>query len=120
MTFNSIKSLIFLRGFKQFFISYLKPLPKGSASDLVKSAMVKIEKTIDKKFRTKSGKSFSPAKLVLQMHDEVIYEVQEKYLNEVHAIVKSCMENVMDLPVKMKTKIKTGKTWGTLTTVTIL
>ena len=95
----------------------INTLVQGSASDLVKSSMVKIDKTISKKFKTKSGTTYMPAKLVLQMHDELIYEVNEKYLKEIQYIVKDCMENCMELPVKMKVKIKIGKTWGTLTNV---
>jgi DNA polymerase I-like protein with 3'-5' exonuclease and polymerase domains len=96
----------------------INTLVQGSASDLVKSSMVKIDKTITKKFKTKSGTAYMPAKLVLQMHDELIYEVNDKYIKEIQSIVRDCMENCMQLPVKMKVKVKVGKTWGTLINVT--
>ncbi len=85
---------------------------QGSASDLVKSAMVKIEKLLNKKYSHKSR----GANLVLQMHDELIYEVDESDLDDVKAIMKDCMENCMELPVKMKVKMKWGKSWGQMET----
>ena len=54
------------------------------------------------------------AYLVLQLHDELIYEVNNAHLKEVAIIVKTCMEKAMELPVKMPVKIKVGQSWGTL------
>ena len=104
---------------------------------MVKTAMVKIEKTIRKSYsslnknfsndydlfrgETKGSKSTiaSPrgAFLVLQMHDELIYEVNKQDLNDIKLIVKDCMENCMEFQVKMKVKLKIGKSWGSLTEV---
>jgi DNA polymerase I-like protein with 3'-5' exonuclease and polymerase domains len=70
--------------------------------------MVKIEKLLNKKYVSKSR----GANLVLQMHDELIYEVDESDLEDVKLIMKDCMENCMELPVKMKVKLKWGKSWG--------
>jgi DNA polymerase theta len=64
-----------------------------------------------------SVECFRGAFMVMQLHDEVIYEVCKQDLIEVQAIVKDCMENCMDLPVKMKIKMKTGTSWGSLTNV---
>ncbi|CAF0883929.1 unnamed protein product [Brachionus calyciflorus] len=91
---------------------------QGSASDIVKSAMVKIDKilkkkysiTINDRFDRNSGGAF----MVMQLHDELIYEVNEQYLDDVKLIIKDCMENCMDLPVKMKAKIRAGLSWGSL------
>lgn len=87
---------------------------QGSASDLVKSAMIKIEKTLRKKYRDDSSRG---ASMVMQLHDELIYEVNKKDLNDVKSILKDCMENCMDLPVKMKIKMKSGSSWGSLSSV---
>lgn len=73
--------------------------------------MVKIEKTIRKKFPNELNRG---AFLVLQLHDELIYEVNKSDLNEVKSIVKDCMENCIDFPVRMKIKMRIGESWGSL------
>jgi DNA polymerase I-like protein with 3'-5' exonuclease and polymerase domains len=88
---------------------------QGSASDLVKSAMIKIQKTLARKYP--SGSSCRGAVLVMQLHDELIYEVNQLDINDVKHIVKECMENCMELVVKMKVKMRVGQTWGCLTEV---
>ena len=86
---------------------------QGSASDLVKSAMVKIEKAIHKLYLDKNKNR--AAFLVLQLHDELIYEVNKSDLNEIKAIIKDSMENCIDkLRVKMKIKMHIGDDWGHL------
>ena len=52
--------------------------------------------------------------LVLQLHDELIYEVNEQDVNEVADIIKDSMEHAMELPVKMPVKVKVGPSWGKL------
>lgn len=89
---------------------------QGSASDLVKSAMIKIEKALRKKYASLDEEGRG-AQLVMQLHDELIYEVNETDLSDVQAIVRDCMENCMDLPVRMKIKMKIGPTWGSLVSV---
>jgi DNA polymerase I-like protein with 3'-5' exonuclease and polymerase domains len=86
--------------------------------------MVKIEKAFRKKYSSMnyensfaSKDNFRGAYMVMQLHDEVIYEVCKQDLADVQAIVKDCMENCMELPVKMKIKMKTGTSWGSLTNV---
>lgn len=49
-----------------------------------------------------------------QIHDELIYEVPEAYVQEVGFIVKSCMENAVELNVPLKVKLFSGQTWGTM------
>ena len=56
------------------------------------------------------------AYLVLQMHDELIYELNELDLDDVYDIVKTSMENAIKFDVKMQVKLKIGKTWGSLKT----
>jgi DNA polymerase theta len=53
----------------------------------------------------------------MQLHDELIYEVNQLDINDVKHIVKECMENCMELVVKMKVKMRVGQTWGCLTEV---
>lgn len=97
---------------------------QGSASDLVKSAMVKIEKTLRKKYGSQGKENkdnwpeqFRGAYMVMQLHDELIFEVNKQDLSEVQAIVKECMENCMELTVSMKVKMKVGPRWGSMNSV---
>ncbi|KRT79781.1 hypothetical protein AMK59_6608, partial [Oryctes borbonicus] len=81
---------------------------QGSAADIAKNAMVLIENHIQDKFRASKHKP----KLILQLHDEFLYETPEKYANTLAKILKNCMENSVQLDVPFPVKIKQGKSWG--------
>ena len=96
---------------------------QGSAADLAKTAMVNIEKKLAERFPNSAlsmshpdirQESMSGAYLVLQLHDELLYEVAERNLKEVVEIVKYEMENALELSVKFPVKIKVGCSWGKL------
>jgi len=52
---------------------------------------------------------------VLQLHDELIYEVNAADVPVVAGIVKRCMESASQLSVKLPVKLKAGSAWGTMT-----
>lgn len=52
--------------------------------------------------------------LVLQLHDELIYEVSANQVPEVAVLVQHCMETAVKLSVSLPVKIKVGPTWGEL------
>lgn len=80
--------------------------------------MIKIQKTLIKKYSNNASNVLGRgAVLVMQLHDELIYEVNKQDLIDVQKIVKDCMENCMELPVKMKIKMRIGSTWGSLNEV---
>lgn len=79
---------------------------QGSAADIAKNAMILIEKNIDM-FKKRP-------KLVLQLHDELIYDVPIKHQNNFARILKNCMENSVKLSVPFPVKLKAGLSWGTL------
>ncbi|KAI4459665.1 dna polymerase i [Holotrichia oblita] len=83
---------------------------QGSAADIAKNAMVVIENHIQEKFKTSRNKP----KLILQLHDEFLYETPEKYANTLAKILKRCMENSVQLEIPFPVKIKQGKSWGSL------
>jgi DNA polymerase I-like protein with 3'-5' exonuclease and polymerase domains len=91
---------------------------QGSAADLVKTAMVKIGKALDKIYlrvnEKENNKNQRGASLIIQLHDELIFDVNEADFDDVKRIVQDCMENCIDLAVKMKVKLKSGKNWGSL------
>lgn len=79
---------------------------QGSAADIAKSAMCSIDTRTD---------SLDPKpRLILQMHDELIYEVPEKYQEYFITIMKEVMEETVKLRVPLPVKVKSGLTWGTL------
>ena len=98
---------------------------QGSAADLVKTAMVNIDGEVIKRYEfpatcllpspsESSRVSDHAAYLVLQLHDELLYEVREGDLKEVTEIIKHEMENALELSVKFPVKLKTGPSWGKL------
>lgn len=76
---------------------------QGTAADIIKMAMV----ACDKAMAAKGLKS----RLVLQVHDELLFEVPEKELEIMKELVKHEMENVVKLSVPLKIDLKTGKSW---------
>ncbi|MES1921901.1 hypothetical protein MHBO_003431 [Bonamia ostreae] len=81
-------------------------LCQSSAADLLKMALVKIEKERKKVFE-------NSAKLVLLVHDEIVYSVDEQIVELFAKMMKNKMENCAILKnVPLKVTIKTGKNWG--------
>lgn len=76
---------------------------QGSAADLMKLAMVQAAPKLPK-----------GAKMLLQIHDSILAEAPEKEAEAVGKILKETMENVYELPVKLKADISIGKNWGEL------
>ncbi|MEW6002525.1 MAG: DNA polymerase I [Nitrospirota bacterium] len=76
---------------------------QGSAADIIKVAMINIWK----KFKEKSLK----AKMILQVHDELLFELPEEEIEMVREIVKREMENATTLSVPLRVDIDYGKNW---------
>jgi len=79
---------------------------QGSAADLIKLAMVKI----DRFFKRERFKS----RLLLQIHDELIFEAYQPELEQVKSIIKEIMEHSLKLSVPIKVNLKTGNNWAEL------
>ncbi|MDD4183099.1 MAG: DNA polymerase, partial [Candidatus Omnitrophica bacterium] len=77
---------------------------QGSSADIIKVAMVNIYE----EFRKNNLKS----KLIMQIHDELVFDVFPDELDKVKEIVKRNMEQSVKLNVPIEVKIKTGKNWG--------
>jgi len=73
---------------------------QGSAADIMKFAMINLYNELPKE-----------AKLILQVHDEVLIELPEKIANKVAKTVKYCMENAVKLEVPLKVDVTIGKSW---------
>lgn len=76
---------------------------QGTAADIIKIAMVRIHY----EFATRGLKS----KMLLQVHDELNFDVPQNELEEVTAIVKSCMEQAMTLKVPLTVETGVGSNW---------
>ena len=77
---------------------------QGTAADIIKIAMVRIQERIDAlKLRSM---------MIIQVHDELIFEVVHEELEEMEAVVLELMPAAMELAVPLDVEIKTGATWG--------
>ena len=76
---------------------------QGSAADLIKRAMV------DVSGRMKEKKIQS--RMILQVHDELVFEVKKSEKNDLAALVRDCMEKALCLKVPLKTILSYGKNW---------
>jgi len=77
---------------------------QGTAADLIKMAMVSIDQRLtQEKLRTR---------MLLQVHDELLFEVPEKEVERVKKLVRELMEGVMSLRVPLQVDLGTGKNWA--------
>ena len=76
---------------------------QGSAADMIKLAMIKIADL----FKSEGWKS----KLLLQVHDELVFEVPDDELDKVTEGIRSVMESALPLDVPVKVDIGVGKNW---------
>lgn len=76
---------------------------QGSAADILKIAMINLDKALNEgQFK---------AKMLLQVHDEIVLEVPNDELEAIKALVKKMMEGAVDLAVPLLADENTGKTW---------
>ena len=77
---------------------------QGTAADIIKIAMVKCDKIIEL--------CRDEVKMVLQVHDELIFELTEDKILELAEEIKKTMENVIKLEVPLKIELEVGENWG--------
>jgi DNA polymerase-1 len=82
---------------------------QGTEADMMKLAMVRIDDWFDMKFGPTRDES---ARLLLQVHDELVFEVKEKIADEVAIKVKMMMQEVKKLAVPVVVDLSVGKKWG--------
>jgi DNA polymerase-1 len=76
---------------------------QGTAADLIKKAMINIHKRLEREnLKTK---------MILQVHDELLFEVKEDEIDIIRSMVKEEMEGVHPLQVPLKVDVKVGKNW---------
>ena len=77
---------------------------QGSAADLIKIAMVRAARSIEA--------SGIDARIVLQVHDELIFDAPLKDLDALRGVVREAMEGAMALSVPLVVDFKSGPTWA--------
>ncbi|MFP3089517.1 DNA polymerase I [Treponema sp. TIM-1] len=77
---------------------------QGSAADIVKTAMLNLDQALTAQK--------SPARLLLQVHDELILEVPKDAAAEAAQLVRREMETAVTLKVPLRVSVETGKRWG--------
>ena len=77
---------------------------QGSAADIVKQAMINVTSRIRKEKLN--------SKLVLQVHDELIFEVPFNEVDTMKNLLKEEMESVIKLKVPLRVTVETGESWG--------
>jgi DNA polymerase-1 len=77
---------------------------QGTAADIIKLAMIRVQDRIEE-----LGLS---TRMIMQVHDELVFEVPEEELEKAISMIRDRMESVMDLSVPLKVSIDSGKNWG--------
>jgi len=77
---------------------------QGTAADLIKIAMISIAHAFKKN-------NFQ-SKMLLQVHDELIFEIEKKELIKTKEMIKKIMESSLKLSLPLKINIKTGENWA--------
>ncbi len=73
---------------------------QGTAADMIKLAMIAIHREL--------GKLNIKSRMILQVHDELVFDVHEEEAEQVRAIIKQCMETAMPLPYDVPASVETG------------
>nr|WP_174506682.1 DNA polymerase I [Acinetobacter sp. Marseille-Q1620] len=74
---------------------------QGSAAEIIKMAMIEVEKILPK----------DQAKLLLQVHDELVFEVDEKIADELAKTIRDVMQDVVKLSVPLVVEVGQGRNW---------
>ncbi len=82
---------------------------QGTAADIIKLAMIRLPEAL--------AKAGLKTRMLLQVHDELIFEVPEEELDAAQRLVKEVMEGAFHLSVPLVTEARVGDNWGELTVV---
>ena len=76
---------------------------QGTAADIMKRAMIQVDRALER--------SALGAKMLLQVHDELVFELPEGEVEATAALVKKTMENAARLSVPLTVEVGTGENW---------
>jgi len=75
---------------------------QGTAADLIKVAMIRLGRVLD---------DAAGVRMLLQVHDELVFEVEERRVDEVTGAVVEVMESAVELNVPLRVDTGAGRTW---------
>lgn len=76
---------------------------QGSAADIIKIAMIKVQEAMEK--------ANLKSKMLLQVHDELVFDVHKDEVSVMKELVKEHMEHAVKMEVPMETEMETGANW---------
>ncbi len=76
---------------------------QGSAADIIKLAMIRIDAELERKLL--------PGRMIMQVHDELVFEADANFAQELTRLVKNEMESVASLSVPLVVEVATGSNW---------
>ena len=77
---------------------------QGTAADLIKLAMIRLDRVLKERGLA--------ARMILQVHDELLLEAPDGEWQEVAVLAKREMEGVADLKIPLKVELKSGPNWA--------
>jgi len=85
---------------------------QGTAAGIIKKAMIEVDKQI-------INKKIQNTRMLLQVHDELIFETRNNDVQNAIKIIKQIMENIIKLKVPLKVDVKIGENWGDMKKIEI-
>ncbi len=82
---------------------------QGTSADVIKLAMLRVDKAL--------AEARLAAKMVLQVHDELLFECPQSEVRSLAALVREAMQNAYPLDVPLRVEVKTGHNWWEVTPV---
>jgi DNA polymerase-1 len=76
---------------------------QGTSADIIKVAMIELQREMDR--------AGLEAKMILQVHDELLFELPQEEVTELAQLVRRIMPDAMKLSVPLKIDVKTGRNW---------
>ena len=76
---------------------------QGTAADIMKIAMIRTQEALDA--------AGLDAKILLQVHDELLLEVRSDQATQASEILQQAMEGAADLPIPLVAEVKAGNNW---------
>jgi len=83
---------------------------QGSAADLIKIAMINVQREIERRHLS--------AKMIISVHDELVFDVKRDEVDELVDLLRDKMEHSIELSVPLSVSIKIGPNWGDMEDLT--
>ena len=87
---------------------------QGFGADIIKMSMIKTRDAL-----REAGFFGKEVKMVLSIHDELLFEVRDDMIEKTSRKIKEIMEEIYKLPIPLRVEVATGKDWGRLKEISI-